>query len=98
MNSPPPSPIVHAHIRILFYGDSALTHLFDIGDTKGPLRRTKHEFGLSLLKDVLESSIFPRVSVTLLNRFWDLKPEDLVESLLDVTVDPRLRKPGPSRL
>src|SRR4029077_5998925 len=58
--------------RILFYADYSGTHLLPVPPGVRQLRNTPMEFGLSILKDILEASSFPHVSVHLVNRFWDL--------------------------
>jgi hypothetical protein len=65
-------------IRILFYADSYATTVAEvpmIPVLRHQPRDESTEFGLRILKDTLESAIFPRCSVTVLNRYYDYDSE-----------------------
>lgn len=57
--------------RVLLYGDYSR---FDFAPvpTLGALRNDPTEFGVAILKNLLESSRFPRIQVDVVNRFWTL--------------------------
>lgn len=61
-------------VRILFYADSSESNLLPVpfGEV---IRGTVYEFGLSILKDILVSASWPSISVTLVNRFWDINQD-----------------------
>jgi hypothetical protein len=63
-----------ADIRILFYADASATNLL-LPKPGVNLRGQEEEFGLRILKDILEASISPRISVDLRNRYWTLNSD-----------------------
>ena len=75
----PPSSAPKPHwitdIRILFYADSSSTNLL-LPKPGVNLRGHEEEFGLRILKDILEASFSPNISVDLVNRFWTLNPSN----------------------
>lgn len=70
-----PFPIV----RILFYADSSQSNLMPVPFGE-PLRDTPFEFGLTIIKNVLEASVFHGISVTVINRFWDYNPDGSISN------------------
>ena len=79
MNITSPGDKPFQTIRILFYADSSWTNLIPVVPG-GALRGTKYEFGLSMLKGLLEASAFPGISVDFVNRFWDLDSDGAVSN------------------
>ncbi|SEI81163.1 hypothetical protein [Paraburkholderia diazotrophica] len=67
-----PSVIPFPSTKILFYADYSATHLLSVPTGGTNLRKTTTEFGLSILKELLEASLIPSVTVDLVNRFWEL--------------------------
>ena len=75
----PPPQGLHPHVNILFYADSSATNLLVVYPG-GILRRQPEEFGLRMLKDILEANPFPTISVDLVNRFWNLNGDGSVDA------------------
>ena len=95
----PPSSAPKPHwitdIRILFYADSSSTNLL-LPKPGVNLRGQEEEFGLRILKDILEASFSPNISVDLVNRFWTLNPSS---GGVDPYTSPRTGGPnGPTYL
>jgi hypothetical protein len=67
----PPPPSWMPDIRILFYADFSGMNLLPVSPG-GHLRGQEEEFGLRILKDILEANVSPAISVDLVNRFWTL--------------------------